>query len=208
MNEIWKVVEEVAKPLGGFIAAGGIAHWFQRRRDQATARMDRARDNAERLEQYAYDTHDRIEANNEARPDDGPYKFTLPALADAASTGDGHRDHALLNAYRDLQIEITRANRYVALTDQGQWHGDSALDTLDRRAYRVAARALELADAYRRRVDMRRAPLAPAEIKLERYIRDRARFDAGWPSVVRPMACVRYARARRRLVRAGYVRLN
>ncbi|TAM51378.1 MAG: hypothetical protein EPN57_18345 [Paraburkholderia sp.] len=208
MQDVVKIVEEVAKPLAGFLAGGGIARRFQRLRDLATTQMDAARENATGLEQHAYDLHDLIERNNDMRPTAGPFTFELPSLTDAALTGHRHRDHALLNAYRDLQIEVARANWNVSLTDRGEWDGYAALDTLDRRAYRIGARALDLAAAYRRRVGMRRMPLAKAEHDLERYIRDRARYDAGRPSILRPISCVRFVRARRRLARAGYVRLN
>ncbi|MEM5406022.1 hypothetical protein [Paraburkholderia unamae] len=205
-SQNWKVIEDVAKWLvpGIFSVSGWVVHWRQRRRDLFTARMDRARDNAARLEQYAYDAHDLVEGNNDSRPDAGPFTFNLPPLDDAEPTGDRHRDHSLLNAYRDLQVDIERATRQVNLTDRGDFYGFAALDTFDRRAYRVAARALELATDYRRRVGMRRAPLAPHELNLERYIRDRARVDAGQPTIVRLTSRVRYALARRRLARDGY----
>ncbi|HIE5945814.1 TPA: hypothetical protein ACXN34_007886 [Burkholderia cepacia] len=208
LQDVWKYAEEFGKPIAGFIAGGGVARWLQRRRELATARMDAARDNATRLEQYVYDLHDQIERNNDNRPDAGPFIFDLPPLPDAVPTGDYHRDHALLNRYRDLQIEVARANRNVNLTDRGEWDGYVALDTLDRRAYRIAARALTLASDYRHRVAIRRASLAPAERNLEQYIRDRARHDAGRPSFLRPLARVRYGCAHRRLARAGYVRLT
>lgn len=204
--EIAKVFGPYAAPVVAFFAGGGVSKARERRRGQATTRMDAARENAMRLEQFAIDLHDLIERNNDARPDGGRFEFDLPLLDDATSTGDSGPDRVLRNRYRDLQTEIQRANRHVRLTDGGSWDGYGALDALDRRAYRIGAQALNLAADYRGRAGIRRMPQAPADRDLERYIHDRACVDAGPPSFVNLLSRAGYARARGRLARAGKLR--
>ncbi|AEA65697.1 hypothetical protein [Burkholderia gladioli] len=206
MLEISAILKPLVAALVSLVAGGGLLRWYKDRRQSVGMRMDAARENAMRLEQFAIDLHDLIERNNDARPDGGPFTFGLPLLDDATSTGDSGPDHVLRNRYRDLQGEIPRANRHVQTADGGSWDGYWALDALDRRAYRIGAQALNLAADYRDRAGIRRMPQAPADRDLEQYIHDRACVDAGPPSFVNPLARARYARTRGRLARAGKLR--
>jgi len=198
-----------ATVLGVLGMIGAVGKWgldvYRARVVALTDSGRRALGNAEQLEAYAYRCRRLINENAYTAAQIAPwsqpecFEFSLPELADAATTGQGARHLSFEAAYRDLQREIGDVNRQVSEWYDSEFYGPSgALELIERRAYDVADRALGVAKVLRKQFGLPRRQLGQYERDIEWNIHARAIAGRRRPPIWRLWSLMRFALAKHR----------